>query len=330
MDDELKWLLLLIVLAFDGMFLAAVITKYLEVKRASFWAAVPGKIVSSRSEARRVKTMTAEGPRHRVHDSELRNFAVVKYVFQADGKRQEGQRISLSEDVGNFQVAEKLQRYPVGAQVTVYYDRNRPDQSVLERDVMSMRSFEIAILVGILVALGCLFLLLISDNLMAGLSGLIPNSAQSSAAVFVTIMAVLIVIFGYALHDKGAATHKWPSAKGLVLSSDVVLVKVGRTFAVRMLNKRKLIRDRTTYSYSVDGVIYRSDRTSFGAQTYATFSYFARRAADRFEPGGPVEVFYNPKSPAEAVLIRGAPGQTLIWIAAAALFALAGHLAGFF
>ena len=329
MNDELRWMLLLIVIAFDGLFLAAAITKYLEVKRASFWAAVPGKIVSSRSEARRVKKMSSEDIRNRRHDTELRNFAVVKYVFEADGRRQEGQRISLSEDVGNYQVAEKLKRYPVGAQVTVYYDRNRPNDSVLERD-LPLRSIEIAILVGILVGLFCLFLLLISDNVMAGLARLTPNSAQSSGAVFVTVLAALIVVFGYRLQDKGTETQKWPSTSGLVLSSDVVLVKVGRPYRWWVLNRRPLFRDRTTYSYAVDGVTYRSDRVSFGAQAYASFSFLAQRAAFRFEPGQRPDVFYNPRSPAEAVLVRGAPGQPLVWIAAAAMFGLAARLAGLF
>lgn len=326
MDDELKWLLLLIVMAFDGLFLAAVITKYLEVKRASFWAAVPGKIVSSRSEARRVEKTSAGGTRTRIRDTELRNFAVVKYVFQADGMRREGQRISLAGDVGNYQVAEKLKRYPVGANVTVYYDRHRPTQSVLERD-MPMRAFEIAILIGILIGLGCVFLLLISDNVMATVARLIPNSPQASGAVFCAILAALIATFGYGLHRKGEETRTWPSTKGTVLASDVVAVKLGRQYRWWVLNRR-LIRDRTTYGYEVGGVSYRSDRTSFGAQAYASFDLFARRAALRFEPGASVEVYYNPLSPTEAVLVRGAPGQWLAWIAATAVLALAARLAG--
>lgn len=328
MDDELKWILLLFVIAADGLFLAAVASKYFEVKRASFWAAGPGIIVSSRAVSRRVSKMSAGSPREQMHDTELRNFAEIRYVFEANGQRQEGQRISLAEDVGNYQVAEKLKRYPVGSTVTVYYDRNRPGQSVLERD-MPMRAFEIAILIGILIGLGSLFLLLISDNVMATFAGLVPNSAQASGALFLVILAAMTVMFGSALHDKGQATRKWPSTTGKVLASDVVAVKVGRHFKLPILNRR-LIRDRTTYSYAVDGITYRSDRVGFGAQAYASFRFFARKAALRFTPGGPVEVFYNPRSPSEAVLVRGAPGQALIWIIAISLLGLAGHLAGLF
>jgi len=328
MDDGLKWFLLIVVLAFDGVFLAAVTTKYLEVKRASYWAAVQGKIVSSKSVARRVDKISSDGPRSKIHDTELRNFAVVKYVFEADGRRVEGGRIGIGEDLGNFQVAEKLKRYPVGAQVTVYYDRNRPSESVLERDI-PLRSFEIAILIGILVGLGCVFLLLSSDNIMSGLAALMPDSAQSSAAVFLAVLAILIVVFGYALKDKGAATQKWPSAEGVILASHAQKVKFGKRYRPG-ISARRLFRDRTTYSYTIDGVTYHSDRTSFGAQTYATFGFFARKAAARFQPGQVLPVFYNPKAPEEAVLIRGAPGQVLVWIAAAALFALAAHLAGIF
>jgi hypothetical protein len=327
-DEELKWLLLLVIIAFDGLFLGVVISKYFEVKRASFWAAVPGKIISSRSEARQVKKSTAGDLRSRVHDTELRNFAAVTYAFEANGAPQQGRRISLAEDVGNYQVAEKLKRYPVGAAVTVYYDRNRPSQSVLERD-MPVRGFEIAILIGVLIGLGCLFLLLISDNVMAALAGLAATSPQAWGAAFCVILAVAIAVFAYGLNRKGAETRTWPSVTGVVTASDAELVKVGRQYAWWVLN-RKLVRDRTTYSYSVSGVAYRSDRIRFGGQTYASFTALARRAALRYEPGAPVEVYYNPVSPTEAVLVRGAPGQWLVWIAAAAMLGLAARLGGLF
>jgi hypothetical protein len=319
-DEELKWLLLLVVLAFDGLFLAAVISKYREVKCASFWAAAPGKIISSRSEARRVEKSTAGDTRSRVRDTELRNFAAVTYAFEANGVPQQGRRISLAADVGNYQVAEKLKRYPVGAAVTVYYDRKRPRQSVLERD-MPVRGFEIAILIGLMIGLGCLFLMLISDNVT------ILNSPQAWRAAFCAMLAAGLAAFAYGLRLKGAETRKWPSTKGVVLASDVELVKVGRQYRWWLLN-RKLIRDRTTYSYVVGGVAYRSDCVNLGGQAYASFSALARRAALRFEPGAPVDVYYNPLSPTEAVLVRGAPGQWMIWITAAALLALAARLAG--
>ena len=94
-------------MAMDGLFMAALVSKYNEVRRASIWAAVPGKIVSSRSEARKIERSSGSG-RDRVVDSEIRNFAAVGYEFYADGKKRTGNRISIGHDVGNYQVAEKL------------------------------------------------------------------------------------------------------------------------------------------------------------------------------------------------------------------------------
>jgi hypothetical protein len=62
----------------------------------------------------------------------------------------------------------------------------------------------------------------------------------------------------------------------------------------------------------------------------ATFRYLAKKSASRFIAGDTVEVFYNPAAPAEAVLVRGAPGQWAIWVIAVAMFAGTGKLLALF
>jgi hypothetical protein len=322
---ELKWLLFGILMAMDGLVMVAAATKYIEVKRASLWAAVPGKIVSSRSEARRVRTSLG-GPSENA-ETEIRNFATVAYEFQADGRKQRGNRISIAHDVGNYQVAEKLAKYPKGAAVTVYYDRNRPSDSVLERE-MSARAFEITFLIGALVAVLGVLGMLLTEDVGALVARYVPQNGRTSGGFFVGVMALLVAAFANAIYQRGAATFKWPKVQGIVTSSRVDMVKARMTNGFGFTRFRNMFRARTIYDYTVNGVRYTSDRTSFGAQTYASFRLLARRAAGQYVPGDSVDVYYDPKLPEQAVLVQGAPGQWLVWVAAVALFALAGRLLG--
>jgi hypothetical protein len=323
---ELKWLLFCILMAMDGLVMVAAVTKYIEVKRASLWAGVPGKITSSRSEARKVETSSGSG-RDRTVDSEIRNFATVSYEFRADGRKQTGNRISIAHDVGNYQVAEKLAKYPVGAKVTVFYDRNKPTDNVLERE-MSMRGFEITFLIGALVAAVAVLAMLLTENVGAIVAQYVPQNGRTSGGIFVAVMASLMVLFANAIYQRGQATFTWPKVEGVVATSQVDAVRSYYMRGNGLTYYWHLFRSRTVYDYQVNGVAYKSDRASYGAQTYASFTLLAKREADRYVAGDSIEVFYDPKSPEQAVLVRGAPGQWLVWVMAVVLFALAARLIG--
>ena len=323
---ELKWLLFGILMAMDGLVMVAAVTKYLEVKRASIWAAVPGKITSSRSEARQVDRSSGTG-RDRTVDFEIRNFATVAYEFHADGKKQRGNRISIAHDVGNYQVAEKLAKYPVGAKVTVYYDRNKPSDNVLERE-MSMRAFEITFLIGALVAAVAVLGMLLTENVGAIVAQYVPQNGRTSGGIFVAVMAAFMVLFANAIYQRGQATLTWPKVEGIVASSQVDAVRSYYLRGNGIAYYWYVFRSRTIYDYRVNGVAYNSDRASYGAQTYAKFTLFAKREAERFTAGDTVDVYYDPNQPEHAVLVRGAPGQWVIWVVVVALFALAARLFG--
>jgi len=324
---ELKWLLFCILMAFDAFVMVGAFTKYIEVKRASIWAAVPGKITSSRSEARKVDRSSGSG-RDRTVDTEIRNFATVAYEFYADGKKQLGNRISIAHDVGNYQVAEKLAKYPKGAPVTVYYDRNKPTDNVLERD-MSMRAFEITFLVGALIALAGVMGMLLTENVGALVAQYVPQNGRTSGGIFVTLMATFMVLFANGIYQRGRTTFTWPKVEGVVATSQVDKVQTYYLRGSGVMYYWYMFRSRTVYDYTVNGVSYQSDRASYGAQTYASFTLLARREAARFVPGDSVAVYYDPRSPENAVLVQGAPGQWLSWVVAVVLFAIAGRLLGF-
>lgn len=325
---DIKWMLFGLLMLADLFFLIAVITKYLEVKRASTWLSAEGKVTSSRSEARRVDKSSGTG-RDRVVDYEMRNFATVGYSFKANGQRQTGNRISIGHDVGNYQVEEKLARYPVGKVVTVFYDPAKPTNNVLERDIAT-KSFETAILIGALVAVIALFFVLSTEDIGGLLQRYIPDHGQGSASTLLVGMAVFAALLGYSIYQRGQATFAWPTVEGVVASSAVDTVQIQWAGTLGMRHVRNAFRSRTIYGYTVNGVAYQSDRVSYGAQVYATFRLLAKQSAGRFAAGDNVEIYYNPAAPSEAVLVRGAPGQWLIWVVVAGLCGGAAKLIGFF
>src|SRR6185312_9853983 len=116
------WVLILVLIGFPGLILFAVIYKYMEVKQASRWPSVPGRIVVSTSESREVSRGDASS-----NDTELRNFAQIEYEYTIANRKYRGSRVSIGENMGNFEVAETIARYPVGKAVTVYYNPNKRD-----------------------------------------------------------------------------------------------------------------------------------------------------------------------------------------------------------
>src|SRR3954463_4926707 len=116
-----------------GLLLVVAAYKTLQVRAAREWPSAPGKVVVSKPELRDVKVL--DDSRQGGHRTEKRNFANITYEYSARGKKLRNNRVSIGEDLGNFEVAETLARYPVGKAVTVYYNPLHPDEAVLERDL---------------------------------------------------------------------------------------------------------------------------------------------------------------------------------------------------
>jgi len=321
---QLNWLLLAIALAFDGLFMAAVISKYREVSVAKRWISAPGKVVSSRSEARKV-TRTSSDSNIKIADSEIRNFAAIAFEFATPAGVQRGTRLSLSEDLGDYQVEEKLKRYPKGAVVTVFYDPSDPKKSALERDFPD-GMFKTAIMAGAAFALFAVAVFLASIGWFERPHTLSIRSEHGSAALFLCLMAVFAALFGLTLHRRRAAVRRWPRVSGKIASSEVASLRARFGGPGSPSIWRTVFRSRTVYNYSVRGIAYQSDRISFGFQAYASFRLWARREAGRYAPGDAVQVWHDPANPAVGVLDPEVPGIFVIPIVAAALFGMAAWL----
>ena len=124
MLPDLPWFVYAMLLAPLGLILAAATYKSLQVRAAREWPSAGGKVVVSRAEVRKVKVIDSD--RQEGHRFEARNFADIVYEYSVAGRKLRNNRVSIGEDLGNFQVAETIAKYPVGAIVTVYYNPLHP------------------------------------------------------------------------------------------------------------------------------------------------------------------------------------------------------------
>ncbi len=92
-------------------------------------------------------------------------------------------------------------------------------------------------------------------------------------------------------------TYRFGATRGEVLESAVV-------------NQGKTDDFRIRYRYSADGTAYEGTGLRFGGGSGESGDW-AVRTKSRYPVGSPVEVFYDPSSPARSVLVRGIEGVDL-------------------
>ena len=133
MLPDLPWFVYAMLLAPLGLILARRRLQSLQVRAAREWPSAAGKVVVSKAEVRKVKVIDSD----RAGGASLRGAQLRRHRLRifGRGRKLRNNRVSIGEDLGNFEVAETIAKYPVGAVVTVYYNPLHPDQAVLERDL---------------------------------------------------------------------------------------------------------------------------------------------------------------------------------------------------
>lgn len=315
-----KLFALLILSGFVGLLAFATIYKYFEVRIASRWPAVPGKVLSSKVVQRNTGGVGGDEA-----DGEPRNFAEVTYEYAVQGRKLSAKRVSIGEDLGNYRVEETIVKYPEDARVMVFYNPTKHDEAVLERDVPEGAFRFMFWLIAGLVAVG-LTLIFGAERLVEILKMLVPASGNTSAAVLLTGMGLFVLLIGRAVSYEAKQTGGWPSTSGVVEESgveDFQTLDEGRWRAMK--------RSNVVYKYKVKGHEYRSGRIAVrGWKISSNIGAFVGGQAKKYPPGKPVEVFFNPANPAEAVLERRVAGGAFIYLIAFALLAGAAKAAGLF
>ncbi len=313
------WFLYLMLGAFPALIAFAAIYKYFEVVQASRWPSVPGRIVVSTTEARPVNS---GGPRS--DDTELRNFAKVLFEYKVATRTYRGDRVSISENLGNDEVAETVARYPVGKDVTVYYNPNRRDQALLERDAPP------GLWKGATyVVLGTVVFIVVAvfgfKKLGALVELMVPNTAHAPFVAACVGFALVAALFIWGFQRAAARTRTWPIIAGQIASSGVhefhELEQNGHSS-----RWQTLYRPEVTYNYEIAGVRYTGDKVNMGGAVSASTDALARRVAAKYPVGTAVEVHYNPANPAESMLETRSAVVRLFWLMPAAMLALAYYV----
>jgi hypothetical protein len=127
--------------------MAAGAATYLKGRKMAEWATTQGRVLVSEIVASR--------------GSERKFSGLVQYEFTVLGQSYRSQTVTPAElmgisDTGRGEAMQKVAKYPAGAVVTVYYDPQTPQRSVLERGGDSTT----LILGGLFVVFGVVFILI--------------------------------------------------------------------------------------------------------------------------------------------------------------------------
>ena len=123
---------ILIASSIPGIIIVAVVVKLWEMHKASKWPQTTGKVIRSAVKSKKYEPGEIG---HNFGDSDVTNEPDVQYEFTVSGEKFIGHRVTIGEKTADFELDGILQKYPVGAEVTVYYDPANPKTAVLERDL---------------------------------------------------------------------------------------------------------------------------------------------------------------------------------------------------
>lgn len=319
---DLPWFVYAMLLAPLGLILVAASYKTLQVRAAREWPSTPGKVVVSTSELRDVKVI--DSGREDGRKLEQRNFANIVYEYSVSGQKLRNNRVSIGEDRGNFQVAETIAKYPVGAVVTVYYNSRHPREAVLERDLPQglWGCLGIATAIAFVVVFGAAIgLTRISEFVSARLI----NPQMSVPVVALAAFGLVAALFALALRRQSTLAASWPVVPGAIKLSGLDEYRAAPSKGGRrgsIMYERKV-----SYGYRFEDIDYTGLHGSFSSNSKTTSPWLLRLFGMDFQAGASVKVWVNPVNPSEATLNPRTPFGWLLWVIAVGLWTVACWMA---
>ena len=110
-----------VLIILNAIFLAIIFFLRRKMAAVSQWPSTMGTVNSSYLERR----SSSEGG--------STNYPVVQYSYQIGGQSYQSSKLAPGPDVGGTGAGKVVARYPVGAQVMVFYNPQNPSDAVLER-----------------------------------------------------------------------------------------------------------------------------------------------------------------------------------------------------
>ena len=123
-------------------------------------------------------------------------------------------------------------------------------------------------------------------------------------AGFLIVIGAALSIFGVFFLRSALASYGWPSTPGFVQAINSSRYRSEYSGTLRTYVYQ------VTYGYEVNEIAYTGDRYSLGEGSTASQQYDTAREAEQagneaYPPSSEITVYYDPQSPAEAVLKRG-------------------------
>jgi Protein of unknown function (DUF3592) len=320
---DLPWFVYAMLLAPLGLLLIAATVKTWQVREARNWPQTMGKVVTSAAEVRDVKVSDDE--REGGYRFEKRNFANVVYEYSAAGRKLQCNRISIGEDLGNFQVAEQLAKYPAGSVVAVYYNPGHPEQAVLERDMPKglWGCLGIGTVIVLAIVFGSAFGL---NQGYRWLAGHIARPDLAGMVVGFGAFAFVIAWFALAMQRQASVSKHWPVVPGTIKLSELEEYREAVPEG-EYREGTEMFGKTMAFTYSYQDVSYTNECARVGSETEASANKLMQRLMARYQDGATVEIHVNPDNPAEATLDvkQGGNIAWLLWgvsamFAAAAIF----------
>jgi ribosomal protein L21E len=318
MLPDIPWFVYAMLLAPVGLIVFAAIYKSFEVRAASDWPSVPGEVVISAPQVRKVKVI--DGNREEGHYYEERNFANVTYQYVIAGQTYRNNRVTIGEDRGNFEVAETIARYPVGKPVTVYYNPNKRSEAVLERDLPKGLWGCIGWMVAIAVVL--VFGSAIGFNKVTEFAS--TRAANAPLTVALGAFGAVMALVALAIQRHARQARHWPTVKGTIATSGLERF---RSAPEDNRRGRIMFKAKISYTYSFNGMDYTGTVASISGEVSSTSDGAVQRWVKRYRDGQTVDVYVNPANPSESVLEPRARGIWVVWVIVAVLWAMAVFVA---
>lgn len=316
---------------FSGFLLFATGMKAWDVWKARHWIPVPGKVVRTgiTQQRRRGKNPS---------DKQIGNYPEVIYEYDVGGRTLRGNRVNVTPLVADVEVEPVLNRYPVGSEVTVYYNPKDPQESVLERNWP--RGLGLGVL-GLIAAIAVVSYVVPWLMIHTGeeLSQHLPVPSRAGMIVFAGAGCIFLLWLMAALRAQQTAALEWPNVKGKIVRSRI---EAFRDRDGTVTNPRISFRAVILYQYRVNDRLYQSDRINFGGRSTGRVrsvsvdrpdvpivDYTDGRASaftpprgmvelvQRFPEGEEIDVYYDPAQPTSAVLDPLASGTQWVLIAVA-------------
>ena len=242
------------------------------------------------------------------------------------GPKLRNNRVSIGEDLGNFQVAETIAKYPVGTAVTVYYNPLHPDQAVLERDLPKGlwgclgigTAIVLAIVFGSAIGLHAITEFVTDAN--SANRGMPPRPSPSARSV------PRIALFALVLHRQASLAMKWP----VVIWHDKTVRHraVSRRAAGRTVRHGRIMyQRRVSYTYKHNNLTYTNTHATLASSVASTSSWLVRKSTTDYKNGASVQVWVNPDNPSQATLEPRAGFVWVLWLSAAAIWGVAYYAA---